>query len=133
MARPKILTKKELRERARNYINNRYKNDSDFREKERARARVNYRKKTPLRWVTYCHLCPSGLIYIGSGLITRAYDFTRRSKQWHNHFSKSNPPQVRIITECQTRLDALRLEQEFLDIIGLDNLINERNAYSNEV
>ena len=124
------MTKSEKRRKAREYFNHRYKTDADFREKQKARVRVLYRKKThnSQRWVAYTHLCPTGLIYIGSGLITRAYDFKVRSKNWCNHFSKTNPPQVRIIAECKTRLDARKLEQELLDVLGLENLINEINA-----
>lgn len=131
MPKKKYNTLAEVKEASkahkRKWYSNKYLNDEVFRESERQRGKA-HRDSVKQRYVTYTHLDESGLIYLGSGLIKRPFQFKRRTNNWKKHFSESNPPQVRIIAECATRLDALKLEQEFIDIIGLENLINERNA-----
>ena len=110
------------------------------REKEIARQRQHYldNKESRLEYqkeydsarcstyVVYAHLNSEGHIYIGSGNIHRVNSLHNRRQNHREAFK--NELHTRLLKVCETKQEALELEQELIDVIGLDYLVNERNA-----
>ena len=80
-------------------------------------------------YTAYKHLDKNGkVIYIGSGNNLRPYDFhNSRSKAWEAIFKDYNPT-VEIIVKTDFKHLAVLAEHMAINIEGLDNLINERQA-----
>ena len=105
-----------------------YHTEAERKESNRLRN-IKYRAKNHNNtFFVYTHTNANGDVYVGSGNERRPEDFnnSRRSKAWVESFSTDCT--VKIIRECDNKQDALFLENNMINSIGLDNLVNKNRA-----
>lgn len=121
------LNKEKERERKNKW---REENLEHYNQKCREYSQKKYDERKDI-YVVYTHLNTEGSIYIGSGNLNRVKSLANRSKNHKEAFK--NELQSRVLKVCETRQEALELEQELIDLIGLDYLVNEINAIRRDV
>jgi len=92
--------------------------------KEQRKARY---KSSITHYVAYKHTNDKGDVYIGSGSNLRPYEKggNGRGKNWKEAFSDGCT--TTILKRFNTLKDARVYEQFFINRIGLDNLVNQKN------
>lgn len=80
-------------------------------------------------FVTYAHLNEEGAIYIGSGNLKRYRETTpsKRNEAYNKAF-RDTKIHLRVLEIFNNKADAKKLEQAFIDVLGLKNLVNQMNA-----
>lgn len=72
--------------------------------------------------------------YIGKGSGKRAWDATNRNKEWADIVNSSGGFDCKLLALDLTEDKAFELEQNFINVVGIDNLTNQKffknNIYS---
>ena len=79
-----------------------------------------------MSYILYTHKdrCSNKVFYVGMGDRSRAYDEKNRSKEWKDKISECYFD-VEIIAKNLTKELAFILEKSFIEMYGLENLINK--------
>lgn len=79
-----------------------------------------------MSYILYIHKdrCSNKVFYVGMGDRSRAYDEKNRSKEWKDKISECYFD-VEIVAKNLTKELAFILEKSFIEMYGLENLINK--------
>ena len=79
-----------------------------------------------MNYILYIHRdrCSNKVFYVGMGDRSRAYDEKNRSKEWKDKISECYFD-VEIIAKNLTKELAFILEKSFIEMYGIENLINK--------
>tara|TARA_R110001606_G_scaffold35259_1_gene102705 strand:- start:40 stop:450 length:411 start_codon:yes stop_codon:yes gene_type:complete len=104
------------------------KYQKEYKDKNRDLVSKKAREYNNSKFYVYTHTNSKGDLYIGSGNKSRSIDFhsSTRSKYWIEAFKEKCI--VEIIREFNTKEEALSLEFNMIRAIGLNNLINKKQA-----
>ena len=107
---------------------NLYKYQKEYKSKNRDIVSKKARDYNNSKFYVYTHTNSKGELYIGSGNKSRPIDFyhNTRSKNWIEAFKEECT--VKVIREFDNKEDALNLEFNMIRAIGLNNLINKKQA-----
>jgi predicted GIY-YIG superfamily endonuclease len=86
-------------------------------------------------YYVYLHKTKEGIpFYVGKGKNKRAYSYTNRSENWNDYVNKIGDYDIEIYKNNLSENDALELEKNLIEKIGINNLTNvlERGYVSGE-
>lgn len=115
----------ETREEFNSRMRQHYKENTDTHKKYSS----DYYAKQRKIFLVYAHLSEEGAIYIGSGNLKRYKETSsyKRNEAYNKAF-KGVKTHFRVLGVFQDKESAKKIEQDLIDVIGLEHLINQTNV-----